>query len=74
MEIFVPNDNDWITNRITQALAVHHPSSTSIASSMDRLFRGQLIQKQLSKLELTIIAKELIKDLISPSKMSAVKL
>mgnify|MGYP000431895524 CR=1 FL=1 len=54
----------WVTAVITDAKAVH-PLVTGVVSTwMENLLTGELRERQLTKTELTEIAKQLLNDMV----------
>jgi len=60
-------DDSWISIRITEALATCPLVSDAVSSRIADLLKGDLSERQLSKPELTSVAKALIVDMASVS-------
>jgi len=58
------NDQNWITGRITEARKRHPSVTESVSARMEELLSDQFSERQLSKTELTSIAKELIASMV----------
>ena len=58
------NDQNWITGRITEARKRHPPVTDSVSARMEELLKDQFSERQLSKTELTSVAKELIASMV----------
>jgi hypothetical protein len=58
------NDQNWITGRITEARKPHSAVTESVSARMKELLSDQFSERQLSKTELTSVAKELIASMV----------
>jgi hypothetical protein len=58
------NDQNWITGRITEARKPHPSVTESVSARMKELLSDQFSERQLSKTELTSVAKELIASMV----------
>jgi hypothetical protein len=58
------NDQNWITGRITEARKRHPSVTESVSARMEELLSDQFSERQLSKTELTSVAKELIASMV----------
>ena len=66
------SDDPWITTRITEAKTPHPLVTEAISSRMAELLKGQLSQQQLSQMDLTSLATELIAAMVlSPPTVDA---
>ncbi len=56
----MPNNDQWITSRITEARNDHRLVTESVAARMEELLNGQIREGLLSRTELRDIAKDLV--------------
>ena len=63
----MPTDYDWISTRVTKAREQHPSVTDAVSDLMAGLLKGELSERQISKLDLTKLAKELIMAMASTS-------
>ncbi len=69
----MPNDQNWIACRISEAMKRHPSVTSSVSSRMGDLLSTQLSERLLSTTELMSVAKELITDMVSTPPQGVAK-
>lgn len=59
------SDGDWITRRIVAAMADCPSATEAVLARIEELLRGQLSEGEVSKGDLTAIAKDLLAKMAS---------